>query len=103
MPRVTEDDVALVVLQIAANQANGICTFYRARAEVPQFLKLSAGDLAPSSTRNGEPMWHQIIRNIQSHHGVDGNYINLGYLRHVPKRGYEATPSGRNYLKKLGL
>ena len=48
-------------------------------------------------------MWHQLIRNIRSHHGVDGNFINGGLLAHVPKRGYEATKAGRAYLKKLGL
>ena len=103
MPRATEDDVALAVLRIAAAHPKGICTFHRARSDIPNYLKLSTGDLAPSSTRNGEPMWHQIIRNIQSHHGVDGNYIELGYLQHVPRSGYAATPAGRAYLKKLGL
>lgn len=95
--------MALAVLRIAANQPNGICSFNRARKEVPNYLKLGTGDLATSVTRPNEAMWHQLIRNIRSHHGVDGNFINGGLLAHVPKRGYEATKAGRAYLKKLGL
>lgn len=103
MPRVTENEVALIVLQIAAGQPNGICTFSRARREVPNHLKLSIGDLATSVTRPNEAMWHQLIRNIRSHHKVDGNFIHDGLLTHVSKRGYAATNVGRAYLKKLGL
>ena len=103
MPRVTENEVAQAVLQIAAKQPNGICTFNRARKEVPNYLKLGAGDLATSVTRPREAMWHQLIRNIRSHHGVDGNFINGGLLTHVSGRGYAATGAGKAYLKKLGL
>lgn len=103
MPRVTENEVALAVLQIAAGQPNGICTFNRARKEVPNYLKLSAGDLATSVTRPNEAMWHQLIRNIRSHHDVDGNFIHDGLLAHVSGRGYQVTNAGRAYLKKKGL
>lgn len=103
MPRATENDVALAVMQIAAGQTNGICTFNRARSDVPKYVKMTAGDLSPSTTRAGEPMWHQLIRNIKSHHAADGNFIAAGYLQHVPRRGYQITTAGRSHLKKLGL
>jgi hypothetical protein len=103
MARATENDVALAVLQIAAAQSNGICTFNRARSEVPKYVNFAAADLKGSVTRPGEPMWHQLIRNIKSHYNVEGNYIAEGYLQHVPKRGYQATPAGVARLKKLGL
>lgn len=103
MPRATENDVALAVLQIAAAQPNGICTFNRARSEVPKYVNFAAVDLKGSVTRPGEPMWHQLIRNIKSHYNVDGNFIAEGYLQHVPRRGYRATAAGRAHLKKRGL
>ena len=103
MPRATENDVALAVLQIAAAQPNDICTFNRARSKVPDYVNFGAADTAVSTTRNGEPMWHQLIRNIKSHHDADGNFINDGYLAHVPRRGYQATIRGKKHLKKLGL
>jgi hypothetical protein len=103
MPRATENDVALAVLQIATAQAKGICTFNRACSEVPNYVAFEAADLQGSVTRPGEPMWHQLIRNIKSHHTAEGNFIAEGYLQHVPRRGYRATPAGRAYLKKLGL
>lgn len=103
MTRATENDVALAVLRIAAAQPNDICTFNRARTEVPSYVNFATADLRGSVTRVGEPMWHQLVRNIKSHYNVDGNFIAEGYLRHVPRRGYQATTAGKARLKKLGL
>ena len=103
MPRATENDVALAVLRIASAQPNGICTFNRARFEVPNYVNFSPADLRGSATRPGEPMWHQLIRNIKSHHTAEGNYIAEGYLQHVPRRGYQATAAGRAHLRTLGV
>jgi hypothetical protein len=100
MARATENDVALGVLRIAAGRSDGLCTFNRARAELPTLVKFSPADLAQSVTRPGEPMWHQLIRNIRSHHDADGNFIERGLLEHVSKRGYRVTDLGRKYLKK---
>jgi hypothetical protein len=101
MTRVTETDVATAILRIAAGQRNGVCTFNQARALIPGMLTLSADDLTRSKTRRREPMWHQQIRNIQSHYQSDDNFIALGYLQHVSRTGYSITPSGRNYLNNL--
>ena len=103
MARASENDVALAILQIAKAQPNKICTFNQARSNVGNYINLSANDLAMSLTRPGEPLWHQQIRNIQSHHDADGNFINSGYLMHVPDRGYKITDLGENYLKQRGL
>lgn len=48
-------------------------------------------------------MWHQLIRNIKSHYNAEGNFIAEGYLKHVPKRGYQVTSAGVEYLKKRSL
>ena len=103
MARTTENDVALGVLRIAAGRPDGLCTFNRARAELPSLLSLNAADNAPSGTRAGEPMWHQLIRNIRCHHDADGNFVERGLLEHVSRRGYRATNAGRALLKKKGF
>ena len=103
MARVTEDDVATCVLQIAAGRPDNLCTFNRARNEIPNLVKLHKDDWAPSTTRPGEPMWHQLIRNIRCHHAVDGNFIDRGLLEHVSRRGYRSTAAGVRFLKKRGL
>jgi len=93
-----ENDVAKAVMNIAANQPNGLATFRRCYAEVPNYLALNAAERALSLTRPGEPMWHQLVRNIQSHHDADGNFIERGLLNHVHRTGYQITAAGRRWL-----
>lgn len=93
-----ERDIAIGVMQIAASQPSRICSFKRAYQELPQHVRLSAANLAPSVTRPGEPMWHQLVRNIRSHHESVKNFIANGLLVHVPKVGYQITAKGLAYL-----
>lgn len=101
MPKDAEERIARGVLKIAAAHPKGLATYNACRANIPNHVKLTAGDLAPSTTRPGEPMWHQIMRNIKSHDGEDNNYIAQGYLEHVPRVGYRITKSGLTHVKKL--
>ncbi|MCX7301285.1 MAG: hypothetical protein NTX73_13100 [Rhodobacterales bacterium] len=87
------------VLQIASQQPNGVATHQRLRKEIPKLINLTPADLAPSVTRPGEPMWHQIVRNIKSHDKEPGNYIAEGYLEHVPRVGYKITVAGTKHLR----
>jgi hypothetical protein len=99
-----EYDIAVGVMQIAASRPSGICTFRRARHEIPNYVKLSHGNLAPSQTRPGEPMWHQIVRNIKSHDsGSANNFVASGLLKHIPRTGYAITSKGRKFLAANGL
>ena len=83
-----ENDIARGVIQIA--QANGgLCTFTLAYQEIPNYVVLDTANCAPSTTRPGEPMWHQLVRNIKSHDTHPGNFIYDGYLIHVPDIGYK--------------
>lgn len=100
--RVTESDVAFATLRVAANNTDGIATFYRLKKELPNYLRLSAEDLAQSPTRPNEPLWEQIIRNIKSHSTTPGNIICEGYAKHIPHVGYQITDSGRSSLKGKG-
>lgn len=98
-----EAEISLGVLRIADAQIDGRATFKNLRHEIPNFVDLDAADLAISRTPDGEPMWHQIVRNIQSHHATDGNFIRMGYLKHIPKIGYEITDAGRRFLRARGF
>lgn len=82
-----ENDIAEGVITIA--RANGgFCSFQRAYREIPNHVRLDAGNTAPSVTRPGEPMWYQLVRNIRCHHNTPGNYVHDGRLIHVSRRGY---------------
>jgi hypothetical protein len=99
----TEQDIARGVMIIAARQANGTATFNRCRSEIPNVVQLNGINTAPSQTRPGEPMWHQIVRNIKSHDIAGTNYIAQGLLEHIPRVGYRITNGGRAHLNALGI
>jgi hypothetical protein len=96
-----ERDIAIGVMRIASAN-RGVCTFKRAYREIPDIVDLDSANVAPSHTRPGEVMWQQLVRNIQSHHAAEGNFINEGYLEHVPKVGYRLTPKGVQFLTDHG-
>ncbi len=98
MTTTNEHEISAATLRIAGMQSNGVATFRRLRAEIPGQISLTAEDWEPSTTRNGEPMWHQLIRNIKSHSAIENNYIADGLLEHVPRVGYRITPAGRTRL-----
>src|SRR5262245_44115518 len=93
--RVTENEVAFAIVQIAKQNPNEIATFDQCREGVPDHLNLGPADLAQSPTRPNEKLWEQQIRNIQSHHDQPGNYIYEGYLVHVRGVGYQVTEPGK--------
>src|SRR4029077_1601729 len=97
---ITEDEVAYVVGQIAAEQSDGIATFDLIREELPQRYPLTRADRARSETRRNEAMWEQKIRNIKSHFKVPGNYLHEDYLEHVPGIGYRITARGHKLLAR---
>ncbi len=94
----TEQQFSDVVLAILAAHPYGRASHSALRKEIVQRVTLTPEDLSPSTTRPGEQMWQQIVRNITSHHNVPGNYVCDGYLKRV-FRGLAITDSGR---KKVG-
>lgn len=95
---ITEEEMAKLGMIIADGKASGIVTYDDFRQRVPGMWVLDAADLAPSHVRLGEPMWHQIFRNIKSHSDQPGNAIFDGRLTHVPDTGYEITTHGKAWL-----
>jgi len=82
-----ETAIAEAIVKIAVANG-GLCTYKRAYKEIPNYVSLTPANLAPSIKRPGEPMWHQLVRNIKSHYKTPGNYIHDGHLVHVPRVGY---------------
>ena len=99
----TEQDIARGVMIIAAQQPNGLATYNRCRRAIPNIVQLNAANHAASLTRPGEPMWHQIVRNIKSHDIAGTNYIAQGWLEHINRIGYRITAAGRAHLHALGI
>jgi hypothetical protein len=84
MSRITEAEIAEIVEAILSERRNGEATIAELVREIPNRAALSAEDLAPSTTRNGEAMWEQQVRNITSHKASPGNAIHDGKLIAIP-------------------
>lgn len=94
MAKSTEREIALGVCKYLSTLPDGVATLRSIRRNLPIFIPLSAEDRAPSSTRKGEEMWEQQVRNIISHRKSQGNFIHDGYLDRMPYR-LSLTESGR--------
>jgi hypothetical protein len=97
---ITEDEVALIAIAVGMEHPHRIASYSALRKEVPKRYRLSATDLVQSIKRPREKMWEQKIRNIQSHHASEGNFIFEGYLTHVPRVGYRVTEKGRKLIAR---
>lgn len=100
---ISESKISMAVLEIASRKEGEIASFQDCYSDIPNIFDLGPDDWEPSVPRNGEPLWKQRVRNIQSHHGNEDNFIFLGYLEHVPDIGYKITEKGKNYLRENPL
>lgn len=101
--RITEHEVGLAALRIAASKAGGVATLHSLKRELRDYLTLSAEDQAQSETRPNEEMWEQQVRNLVSHRKTQGNIIAEGLADHIPRVGIRLTEAGRLHLKNKGL
>jgi hypothetical protein len=91
MSLTTESDLAQAVIAILADLPNHQASYADLIREIPNRLTLSAADLEPSTTRPGEAVWEQRVRNITSHKDSPGNAIFDGHVVSIP--GGLALPS----------
>jgi hypothetical protein len=84
MSRITEAEIANIVVAILEDSPTGEATIGELIAEIPNRVRLSDEDLAPSPTRPGEALWEQQVRNITSHKASPGNAIHDGKLVAIP-------------------
>lgn len=80
MPRITESEIADIVMGILNERPHGRASIADLVDEVPKRVPLSPEDLAMSPTRPSERVWEQQVRNITSHKSSPGNAICEGRL-----------------------
>jgi hypothetical protein len=98
--RVTETHVANASLKYRATLPSGTATISKIKQELPTYIDLSEADRAISDTRPNEQVWEQLLRNIVSHRGSNGNFIFDGLLEYEPRR-LRITDAGRSHLQKM--
>jgi hypothetical protein len=99
--RTTEYEMSVAVLKYLSNHPHLEASQQELREVMPDYIDLTEGDMADSTTRPGEKLWEQIIRNIQSHKDTGTNFIKLGLLDHVPDGGLRITQRGLEFLADL--
>lgn len=84
MPRITESEIAEIVVEILKGRPHGRASIADLVDEIPRRVALSPEDLAMSPTRSNERVWEQQVRNITSHKNSPGNAIREGRVVAVP-------------------
>jgi hypothetical protein len=84
MARITEAEIADIVVRILKDKTSGEASIAELVRDIPNWTKLSPEDLEPSPTRPNEAIWEQQVRNITSHKNSPGNAIYEGLLVAVP-------------------
>lgn len=95
----TERELATASLQILDAKPNGAAPYRDIIKEIPKLHALTPVDHAASTTRDGEEMWEQRVRNITCHKNSPGNFIHDGLLAPIPE-GLRITQLGRVYLQQ---
>jgi hypothetical protein len=99
--RTSEQEISVAVLRICADAPEGEATTAELKRLIPDYINLTADDLAGSPTRPNEAVWEQIVRNIVSHRKTEGNIICEGFAEHRPG-AIKITDAGRLHLKHMG-
>jgi hypothetical protein len=84
MPRITEAQIASIVIDYLHTKNNRQATIHELVRMIPTVADLSREDMAWSTTRPNERLWEQRLRNITSHKKSRGNAIHDGLLVSVP-------------------
>ncbi|WP_417823925.1 winged helix-turn-helix domain-containing protein [Thalassospira lucentensis] len=101
MARITEHEIADEVVKFLATKVSKEATTRQIKDHIRDNVKLSPEDHAPSSTREGEEMWEQQVRNIVSHRMTPSNAIYEGYLSRPSKGKLRVTPKGEQYSRNI--
>lgn len=91
MTKLREAEIAKAVENYLFD-AGGKASIGQIRRNLPFYITLTEADRMPSTTRPGEEMWEQLVRNIVCHRKSQGNAVNAGVLEYKPRR--LALPNG---------
>lgn len=84
MTKLREAEIAKAVENYLFD-AGGKASIAQIRRNLPFYITLTDSDRKPSTTRPGEQMWEQQVRNIVCHRDSLGNAINSGKLNYTPR------------------
>ena len=99
--RLREPEARLLVLKIAVSLPNRTATTDELIRGIPDLIAPSELDLQPSRTRQRQPQWHQIVRNVISHRDTPKGPFALG-LAERTRDGLAVTDEGVAHLRSLG-
>lgn len=91
MTKLREAEIAKAVENYLFD-AGGKASIGQIRRNLPFYITLTESDRVPSTTRPGEEMWEQQVRNIVCHRDTVGNAVNIGKLKYTPR--HLALPNG---------
>jgi len=83
--RSREEHIARAV-EAFLRQVGGSATISQIRRSLPQHAALTPQDRRQSTTRPGEELWEQQVRNIVCHRDSEGNFVKEGRIRWSPGR-----------------
>jgi hypothetical protein len=83
--RSREEHIALAV-ETFLRCVGGSATISQIRRSLPRHAALTPLDRRPSTTRQGEELWEQQVRNIVCHRDSEGNFVKEGRIRWSPGR-----------------
>lgn len=79
--RISENIVAEAVVRILTD-FGGKASVSRIKRAIPRYIDLNDNDRAPSTTRPGEELWEQQVRNIVCHRHCEHNFVHDGVLKY---------------------
>ena len=98
--RTSEFEISKSVLRILADSPNGEATTLQIKNRIAKEVVLTTDDHKQSDTRENEEVWEQIVRNIVSHKGVEGNIIKEGFANSPSRGRLRITAAGRLHIQK---
>ena len=100
--RLREPEARIIALKVAGMSPNRTATTEQLIDGAANLFTPSALDLAQSRTRERQPQWHQIIRNVISHRTTPNGPFALGYAVRTGD-GLTVTEEGMTFLAELGF
>ena len=99
--RTSEYEMSIVVMKFLEQQPHGEATQQEIKDSITDSGALKEDDKEGSPTRPREQLCDQIRRNIVSHRNNPTNFINCGYMEHMPDGRLRITGKGRRFMKSL--
>ena len=100
--RLREPEARLIVLKSAALMPDRTATTDQLIERATDLFTPSKLDLMQSRTRERQPQWHQIIRNVISHRTTPNGPFEQGFAVRTPG-GLSVTSAGIDYLAAHGF